>query len=72
MFSLKDETDAPLSNPPPFKWSQTGFKYLGIEITRTLSTTFTKNFTALLNSCKQDMNRWAPLPLSLAGQVNFN
>ena len=71
MFSLKAETDVPLSNPPPFKRIQNGFKYLGIEITRTLSTTFTKNFTALLNRCKQDMNRWASLPLSVAGRVNL-
>lgn len=66
MFSLKAETDAPPSNPPPFKRIQNGFKYLGIEITRTLSTAFTKNFTALLNSRK---HRWASLPLS--GRVNL-
>lgn len=26
---------------------------------------------ALLNKCKRDMNRWASLPLSVAGRVNL-
>ncbi len=71
MFSLKAETDSSSSNHPPFKRTQNCFKYLGIEVTCTLPTTFTKNFTALLNRCKQDINRWASLPLSVTGRVNL-
>ena len=53
----------------PFKRVQEGFRY--IEVTLNLSTTFTKNFTALLNKCKQDLYRWASLPLSLAGRISL-
>lgn len=71
LFSLQAESVTSLSNPSPFKRVQNGFKYLGIEITHTWSTTFAKNFTTLLNKCKQDMNRWASLPLSIVGRINL-
>ena len=55
----------------PFKRVQDGFKYLGIEVTLNLTTTFKKNFIVLLNKCKQDMSRWASLPLSLSGRISL-
>lgn len=55
----------------PFKRVQDGFKNLGIEITRTFQSTFTKTFTNFFNKCKQNMNRWAFLPLSFVGHINL-
>lgn len=55
----------------PFRMVQEHFRYLGIEVTLNLSTTFTRNFTSLLKKCKQDMMRWTSLPLSLAGRVSL-
>lgn len=47
------------------------FKYLGVEVTRNLSSLFTKNFTVLLEKCKLDFDRWKDLPLSVAERVNI-
>lgn len=71
LFPLNSKADALHSALFPFERVQNGFKYLGIEITHSFPTTFMKNFVALLNKCKQDLSRWASLPLSLAGRVDL-
>lgn len=71
LLPLNSKADEIPSNLFPFKRVQNGLKYLGIEVTRSFPATFKKNFMAVLNKCKQDMNRWASLPLSVAGRVNL-
>lgn len=44
---------------------------VGIVVTRSPSSTFSKNVTTLFNKCKQDMNRWISLSLSLVGRANL-
>lgn len=58
-------------NTHNIKGTQNCFKYLGIEVTHTLPTTFRKNFIPLLDKCKQDMVRWGSLPLTVIGHVNL-
>lgn len=53
----------------PFRLSNSGFKYLGIAITRSVRTLREQNFTALTTTVKSDLQRWNRLPLSLAGRV---
>ncbi len=55
----------------PFRIVEKGFKYLGIEITPTFSSLFTKNFTVLFEKCKKDMAKWAKLPLSIVGRISL-
>lgn len=54
----------------PFKLSPSGFKYLGINVTRTLKSLFSANFSPLLSKIKCDLQRWRSLPLSLIGRIN--
>ena len=48
--------------------SKTGFKYLGINITRT--SLYDDNFTPLINKLKLDFQRCVILQFTLAGNVN--
>ena len=54
----------------PFKMSLSGFRYLGISVTRTLNSLFSANFTPLMSKIKTDLQRWRSLPLSLIGRIN--
>ena len=54
----------------PFKLSPSGFKYLGINVTRTLNSLFSANFAPLMSKIKSDLQRWGSLPLSLIGRIN--
>ena len=64
--SLRDRTNSLPSFP--FKWSITG---LGIHITPLFHEMFKANFNPLLDSIRKDLNRWAPLPLSLLSRVSI-
>ncbi len=57
-------------NQLPFRMSKTGFKYLGIHITRAFSDLFEKNFKPLILKLESDLKRWSGLYLSLVGRVN--
>ncbi len=54
----------------PFRMSPSGFKYLGINITRNLTSLFSANFSPLMSEIKTDLQRWRSLPLSLIGRIN--
>lgn len=55
----------------PFKKATDSLKYLGIQVSKSFSELFAKNFNPLLERCKSDVARWSSLPLSLAGRVNL-
>ena len=55
----------------PFCWSPSGFVYLGIHVTPTLSGLYKANFVPLIRRIKGDLARWMVLPLSLLGRVNL-
>uniref|UniRef100_A0A3B3BVU9 Reverse transcriptase domain-containing protein n=1 Tax=Oryzias melastigma TaxID=30732 RepID=A0A3B3BVU9_ORYME len=55
----------------PFRWSLSGFVYLGIQITPMFHHLFKANFTPLLNNIKKDLSRWNQLPVSLLGRVSI-
>lgn len=42
----------------PFKFSPSGFKYLGINVTQTLPSLYLANFSPLLTQIKSDFPRW--------------
>lgn len=54
----------------PFHLSPSGFKYLGINVTRSLSGLKSANFTPLISRITSDIQRWSNLPLSLIGKIN--
>ena len=53
-------------NELPFRLSKSGFKYLGIHVTRVFSDLYGKNFKVLMNKLESDLKRWSVLYLSLA------
>ena len=55
----------------PFKRVIEGFRYLGIFVTKTFTELFSRNFGLLVDKCKEELARWASLPLSLLGRVNL-
>lgn len=55
----------------PFQWSPSGFNYLGIHITPSLSDLYKANFGPLIRKIKEDLACWTSLPLSLIGRVNL-
>jgi len=59
-----------LQSDVPFKLSRSGFRYLGINITHSMSSLVSGNFTPLLEQAKSDFQRWSNLPLSLIGRIN--
>uniref|UniRef100_A0A3Q3ENM7 Reverse transcriptase domain-containing protein n=1 Tax=Kryptolebias marmoratus TaxID=37003 RepID=A0A3Q3ENM7_KRYMA len=54
----------------PFKLSSSGFSYLGVNVTRSLTSLFAANFLPLMSKIKSDLQRWNNLPLSLIGRIN--
>lgn len=58
MGSLRDRTNTLPSFP--FKWSITGFVYLGIYITPLFHDMFKANFNPLLDSIKKDQDYYIP------------
>ena len=55
----------------PFRWSPSGFVYLGIRITPLLSGLYKANFVPAIRKIKEDLARWTALPLSLLGRANL-
>lgn len=53
----------------PFKWSPTGFTYLGTSITPSLEAMYKANFEPLLKHVCDDLDRWTSLPLSMMGRI---
>lgn len=54
----------------PFRFSPSGFKYLGVNVTRSLSSLASANFTPLISKITTNIQRWGNLPLSLIGKIN--
>jgi exonuclease III len=57
-------------NSLPFKLSKDKFKYLGIWVTNNYKNLYKTNFIPLIDSIKQDFERWGTLPLSLGGRIS--
>lgn len=52
-----------------FKWSMEGIKYLGIYIPPSLQNLFDANYSKIIRSINNDLERWSVLPLSLLGRI---
>uniref|UniRef100_A0A3B3HSL8 Reverse transcriptase domain-containing protein n=1 Tax=Oryzias latipes TaxID=8090 RepID=A0A3B3HSL8_ORYLA len=55
----------------PFKWSLSGFIYLGIRVSTSIKDLYKQNFTTTVKSVKNDLNRWFDLPLSCMGRISL-
>lgn len=53
----------------PFQFSPSGFKYLGVNISHSLSSLHKNNFMKLFENIKTDLQRWHALPISLIGRI---
>ena len=61
-----------MHTPPPlfpFKWSPSGFIYLGTFITPKFDLMYKANFNPLLDRIKQDLVRWRAPPLTWLGPI---
>uniref|UniRef100_A0A3B4YV99 Reverse transcriptase domain-containing protein n=1 Tax=Stegastes partitus TaxID=144197 RepID=A0A3B4YV99_9TELE len=54
----------------PFRWSPSGFVYLGIKITPSIYGLYKANFVPLIRRIEEDLARSTALPLSLLGRVH--
>jgi hypothetical protein len=55
----------------PFYFTHSGYKYLGINITRSFTSFLGANFTPLNNQMKAYFQSWSSLPLTIAGRVQL-
>lgn len=53
----------------PFQFSLAGFKYLGINVTRSNSKLMSADFTPLISKITSDTHRWGNLPLSFICRI---
>lgn len=54
----------------PFKLCPLDFRYLGVNITRSFKSLYSKNFLSLFVDIKKDFQKWGSLSLSLIGRIN--
>lgn len=64
-------TNADVLDVFPFRWSASGFKYLGVKICPDLRELRKLNFVPVYTVVKRDLERWHNLPLSLFGRVSL-
>uniref|UniRef100_A0A8P4KRJ8 Reverse transcriptase domain-containing protein n=1 Tax=Dicentrarchus labrax TaxID=13489 RepID=A0A8P4KRJ8_DICLA len=55
----------------PFRWSRSGFTYLGIKVSPDLRDLQKLNLAPICTSVKRDLERWQNLPLSLFGRISL-
>uniref|UniRef100_A0A8K9V8C7 Reverse transcriptase domain-containing protein n=1 Tax=Oncorhynchus mykiss TaxID=8022 RepID=A0A8K9V8C7_ONCMY len=62
----------PNTSPPfPFKWSPSGFMYLGIFVTPKFQQMYKANFVPLFDTIRQDLEHWNSLPISWLGRISL-
>ena len=54
----------------PFRLNKSGIRYLGINITSSMSSLYKHNFVPLVSKLKLDFQKWNVIHLSLAGRIN--
>ena len=52
-----------------FNWKQKSIKYLGINITKRISTLFEANYKRVNQELQRDVDRWSTLPLDLSSRL---
>uniref|UniRef100_A0A096M9G4 Reverse transcriptase domain-containing protein n=1 Tax=Poecilia formosa TaxID=48698 RepID=A0A096M9G4_POEFO len=55
----------------PIKWNMKEIKYLGINITKEISTLFKANYSKITQEIQKDIDRWNTLPLDLNSRVEI-
>uniref|UniRef100_A0A672H408 Reverse transcriptase domain-containing protein n=1 Tax=Salarias fasciatus TaxID=181472 RepID=A0A672H408_SALFA len=58
-----------LKNKYRFNWDSTSIKYLGVTLTKDISLLYSKNYIQINTSIKEDLDRWAPLPLDIGSRI---
>ncbi len=69
-FPINHMADQITDTDLPFCTSKSGFKYLGINITRSYTDLFKANYNPILKKLESDFQRWSVIYLSLAGKIN--
>ena len=63
------QSDTP--NNFPFKWTTSGFTYLGIKVSPNLKDLSRLNLAPVITAVKRDLERWHDLPLSFMGRASL-
>lgn len=58
-----------LKNKYKFNWDSTSMKYLGVKLTKDIPQIFTENYTVTTTKLKEDLDRWASLPLDIGNRI---
>lgn len=68
-FPVNQSARSISSSALPFSLSPSGFKYLGVNISHSLSSLHKDNFVTLIEKVQTDLQRWSSLPLSIVGRI---
>lgn len=63
---ISGKCPAELKEKVGFKWTDKGFRYLGVIITPNVSQLFDANYGKLIKEIKKDLDRWTILPLTIS------
>lgn len=58
-----------LKNKYKFNWDSASIKYLGVMLTKNISQLYSENYMHINTHIKEDLDRWAPLPLDLGNRI---
>lgn len=67
MFNFTPSLD--LKNKYKFNWDSTSIRYLGVKLTKDISQLYSENYTYINSRIKEDLDRWASLPLDLDNRI---
>lgn len=58
-----------LKNKYKFNWDSTSLRYLGVTLTKDIPQPYCESSTHISTQKKEDLERWAPLPLDLGNRI---
>lgn len=58
-----------LRNKYKFNWDSTSIRYLGVKLSKDISQLYSENYTYMNSRIKEDLDRWASLPLDLGNRI---
>lgn len=71
MMPLNNNDNTEPAYVKPFRWSPSGFNYLGVKITPQMNQLYAENVNPLVKDLKETLTRWKKLPISFLGRINL-
>ncbi|KAJ0009658.1 hypothetical protein NQD34_001360 [Periophthalmus magnuspinnatus] len=71
IMTLADSGNVEPKYVKPFRWEPSGFIYLGVKVTPTLSLLYKENINGMIVGLREMLTRWKALPISFLGRINL-